>query len=287
MKVRDTLVYIFRHPMILIVHFLCWFLCFLLLAAVILLFEGPQDVVWLINDGLLVIVVLTPITSYRGAKGTLKGIARIQQGWMNWYNREIKTKVPGSTFKDPPLFDNVQVNSYFKKVINTLKSIVRNPVPLFIHFTFWNLLFAAGIYLDDPMQVSIMEGSGFSSLINEFLSDYLDGIPILLVLTLITSFPEAKGNINGIAMAEKSWLQWYNRQIAANREQGTSENPPVFMTDQSMAIFTFRSPERIIFESVCWILAFTLCTTLLSWIGIVENPNFFIRFFPFAFIFAL
>lgn len=287
MKIRDTLVYIVRHPMILATHIIFWFLCFLILLVVIFIDEGLNDVVRYIDDGFLLILVLTLITSYRGARGYLKGIARIQQIWMNWYNRQIKTKVPDSTFKTPPLTGNTEVDSYFRKAKNTLKSLVRNPIPIFIHFTFWTVLFGTGIYLDDPMQVSIMEGSRFSSLMNEFLSEYLDGLPILLMLTLITSLLEAHGNIKGIALAQEAWMQWYNLQIEANREQDTSENPPVLMTNQSMAIFTFGSPERVIFESVCWLLAFTLCTTVLSWIGIVENPNFFIRYLSVAVILAL
>lgn len=287
MKVRDTLVYIFRNPMIFVAHLTFWFLCFLILLVVIFIDEGLNDVVRFIDDGLFIILVLTSITSYRGARGYLKGIARIQQVWMNWYNRQMKTKVQGSTFKGPPLTDNTEVDSYFKKAKNTLKSLVRNPIPLFIHFTFWTILFGAGIYLDDPMQVSIMEGSYFSSLMNEFLSEYLDGLPILLMLTLITSFLEAHGNINGITLAQKSWLQWYNQQIETNRGQGTSDNPPVLLTNQSVAIFTFRSPERVIIESVCWIMAYSLCTVLLSSIGIVDNPNFFIKYLSFAVILAL
>ena len=287
MKVRDTLVYILRHPMILVAHLAFWFLCLVILLVVIFIDEGLNDVVRSIDDGLLIIIVLTPITSYRGARGYLKGIATIQQVWMNWYNRQIKTKVLGSAFKNPALSSNTHVDSNFKKVINTLKSLVRNPIPLFIHFTFWTILFGAGIYLDDPMQVSISEGSHFGSLTNEFLREYLDAIPILLILTIITSFLEAHGNINGIALAQKSWLLWYNQQIKTNREQDTSDNPPVLMTDQSVSRFTFRTPAPVILEFACWILAYTLCTTVLSWIGVVDNPNFFIGYLSFVVILAL
>ncbi|MCE2399387.1 hypothetical protein J4G08_00710 [Candidatus Poribacteria bacterium] len=284
MKVRDTMVYMFRHPMIPIGHLLCWCLFFVLL---IVLIERSPDFFSSLKDALPIIAVLGFITSYREVRGKLKGIAKRQHVWMNWYNRQFATEMSERSLEALPLSDIPQIDSYFQKVKYLLVSMVRVPMPLLIHFTFWNFVFAAGIFLDDPMQISIMDGASSDQLFNEFLSEYLERLPIAAILTLITGSLEIKGYVNGTFKTQMEWTNWHNRYIKTDHEEGGTVEPPVLMTDQSVAIFTFRLPERVIFESVCWILAFTLCTTLLSWLGIVENPNFFVRYLSFAVILAL
>ena len=166
MKVLETLLFMFRNPVPLIVHFTCWFL----LAAWGIVADDPfmegtlpyikvivappasigdylkaASIIWdeiiedLTRTGFWVLVVTPPfLICYREAVGNLKGITDEHRIWMAWYHRQQEATAEDDNFVEPaPPLKNMRVNSYFRKAQKTLLFMIRNPKLLLIHFLCW------------------------------------------------------------------------------------------------------------------------------------------------------
>ena len=132
MKVLETLLFMFRNPIPLIVHLTCWFL----IAAWGIVADDPfiegtlpyvkvivappasvgdylkaASIIWdeiiedLTRTGLWVLVVGLPfLICYREAVGNLKGVSDEHQAWMEWYHQQQEAKAQGVPFDvSPPL----------------------------------------------------------------------------------------------------------------------------------------------------------------------------------------
>ena len=117
------------------------------------------------------------IISYREARGNLKGIAKTQQVWMQWYHRQQETIRHGGIFEEPPPSENTQAGSYFRKTQKAILSMLRNPMRLMIHFICW------------------------VSIVILWFGEVGSSMPFLFMVipALISSYQEVRGTVKGIA----------------------------------------------------------------------------------------
>ena len=115
-KAEKTLLFLIRNPKLLLIHFLCWIPTYFLL---ILMTEFPDlaDMVGTAYDFIgnflsvvvylaIVAAIFSLISSYQEARGTVKGIAKTQNAWTEWYRRQQKAKRQGTHFDaSPPSLD--------------------------------------------------------------------------------------------------------------------------------------------------------------------------------------
>ena len=257
MKVLETLLFMFRNPIPLIVHLTCWFL----LAAwgivtddpfiegtwpyVVKIVEPPvsigdylkaASIIWdeIIEDltitGFWVLVVMPPfLICYREAIGNLKGIGDEHRIWMEWHRQQQEATAAGDNFVEPvPPLKNMRVNSYFRKAQKTLLFMIRNPKLPLIHFLCWLLacflLILITVLPDLANVVRIAEN---------FARNFFSVIPFLVIVAaifgLISSYQEARGTVKGVAKVQQAWVEWY-RQQQESKTQGVpfDVSPPLF-----------------------------------------------------------
>ena len=112
-KALKTLLSMTRNPMPLIVHFAYWLSAFTLLyAATVAVTEwaGIVDIarefVQALPHFAIPSLVLALLSSYQETRGTVKGIAKVQQAWTEWHHRQQEAKMQERRFDaPPPLFD--------------------------------------------------------------------------------------------------------------------------------------------------------------------------------------
>ena len=257
MKVLETLLFMFRHPIPLIVHLTCWFL----LAAwgivtddpfieetwpyVVKIVEPPvsigdylkaASIIWdeivedLTRTGFWVFVVMPPaLICYREAIGNLKGIGDEHRIWMEWHHQQQEATATGDNFVEPaPPLKNMRVNSYFRKAQKTLLFMIRNPKLPFMHFLCWLLacflLILITVLPDLANVVRIAEN---------FARNFLSVLPFLAIVAaifgLLSSYQEARGTVKGVAKVQQAWAEWYRQQQEA-KAQGVpfDVSPPLF-----------------------------------------------------------
>ncbi|MCY3743540.1 MAG: hypothetical protein OXH00_21200 [Candidatus Poribacteria bacterium] len=118
-KAQKTLSFMIRNPKLPIIHFLYWFLtCFLLILLLILITVFPdfadvvrttenfaRDFLSAVSFLAIVAAIFGLISSYQETRGTVKGVAKVQQTWTEWYCQQQEAKVQGVPFDvSPPLF---------------------------------------------------------------------------------------------------------------------------------------------------------------------------------------
>ena len=111
-KAQKTLLSLIRNPKLLIIHFLCWIpTCFLL----ILITEFPDlaDIVRTAGSFVrnfssaipflaIIAAIFSLISSYQETRGTVKGVAKVQQAWIEWYYQRQAARVRETAFDVPP-----------------------------------------------------------------------------------------------------------------------------------------------------------------------------------------
>ena len=197
----------------LIVHLACWIFVSVLLFFVALPPEDtPEDIMELfeligIYGGLLPwITAIVFIISYREAKGNLKGIAKAQNVWIQWYHRQLETIRRRDTFEEQPASENTQADAYFRTAQKTVQFMAHNPMGFIAHLTCW---FSVYIFIFDE-------------------AIHLAPILFMVMTALISSYQEARGTVKGMTEAGVAWTKWYQRQTGA-KEHGYSlaEVPPL------------------------------------------------------------
>lgn len=257
MKVLETLLFMLRNPIPLIVHLTCWFL----LAAWGIVTDDPfiegtwpyvkvivappvsigdylkaASIIWdeiledLTSTGFWVLVVMPPfLICYREAVGNLKGISGEHRIWMEWHCQQQEATAEGDNFVAlaPPL-KNMRVNSYFRKAQKTLLFMIRNPKLPLIHFLCWLLtcffLILITILPDLANVVRTIDNFVYS-----LLSTLVYLAIVAAIFGLISSYQETRGTVKGIAKVQQMWAEWYRQQQAA-KAQGVSFDgrPPLF-----------------------------------------------------------
>ena len=112
-KALKTVLSMARNPMPLIVHFAYWFSAFTLFFAVIFaatewagIVDTAREFVKMLPEFALLPLVLALLSSYQETRGTVKGIAKVQQAWTEWHHRQQEAKTQEIRFDaPPPLFD--------------------------------------------------------------------------------------------------------------------------------------------------------------------------------------
>lgn len=112
-KALKTLLSMARNPMPLIVHFAYWFSAFTLFFAVTFavtewagIVDTAREFVKMLPEFALPPLILALLSSYQETRGTVKGIAKVQQAWTEWHHRQQEAKTQETRFNaPPPLFD--------------------------------------------------------------------------------------------------------------------------------------------------------------------------------------
>ena len=85
-----------RNPMRLMIHFIGWI-------SIVIFWLGAVGS----SMPFLFIVIPTLISSYQEARGNVKGVAKEEEVWTKWYQRQIEAKVQGYTLAEVPPLLNV------------------------------------------------------------------------------------------------------------------------------------------------------------------------------------
>ena len=139
---RKTVLFMFRHPILLAGHFVCWFTLF----ALPILFDG-SGFVRSLPGVVIAAAIFTLILSYREARSNLKGIAIERDIWTNWYHRQSKAIAQESAFEEPPSSENMKAYAYFGEMPETLFFMIRNLKPFIVHLTCWISAYAFLFFL--------------------------------------------------------------------------------------------------------------------------------------------
>ena len=114
-KAQKTLLFMIRNPKLPLIHFLCWLLTYFFLILITVLPDLakvvrttgnfvrnlPSTLVYLA----IVAAIFGLISSYQETRGTVKGVAKVQQVWAEWYRQQQAAKAQGVSFDGrPPLF---------------------------------------------------------------------------------------------------------------------------------------------------------------------------------------
>ena len=254
---RKTVLFMFRHPPLLIGHFVCWFT----LGALPMLFVDLTDFVRSLPEIVIYAVIFTLILSYREARSNLKGVA-IERGiWTKWYYRQIKTIAQEGSFEEPPSPENMKAYSYFGEIPETLFFMVRNLKPFIIHLTCWIAGYALLFFTTLPPRKvpdDIFEMFALIGMFGQLL-------PWIAIIVFVISYREARGNLKGIAKVQRIWMQWYQgQQETISRGEIFEEPPPserlqtnsYFRTAQKTVQFMAHHPMSLTVHLACWFLAF-------------------------------
>ena len=256
---RKTVLFMLRHPPLLIGHFVCWFTLF----ALPMLFD-TTDFVRSLPEIVIPAAIFTLILSYREARSNLKGMAIERDIWTKWYYRQIKAFAQGDSFEgSPPSSENMKAYSYFGEIPETLFFMVRNLKPFIIHLICWvsalTLLFLMTLRPEDTPE-DILE---VFDLIGTF--GYI--LPWIAITIFVIGYREARGNLKGRANAQQVWMQWYHQQQEMIRQGDTFEEPPpsentqadsYFRTGLKTVQFIANNPVYLIVHLICWFTAFIL-----------------------------
>ena len=199
------------------------------------------------------------------------------------------------------------------KVEKTLLFMLRNPIPLILHLTWWFLFAAWGIVSDDPFiietwprVVKILEApasvgdflKATSIIWGEIVEDLTrNGSWVFVVMPpFLICYREAVGNLKGIAKERQAWMQWYDRQQEVVTGRDTLEEPPsvlektqvnsYFRKAQRTFLGLIRNPRLFILHFTCWFSAFVLFYAVVSWSGVPDIARNFVTFVPPAAIFS-
>ena len=114
-KAQKTLLFLIRNPKPLIIHFLCWIFIYFFL----ILMTALPDIADIVRTAgrflrnfssaasslAIVAAILALISSYQETRGGVKGIAKVQQAWTEWYHQQQAANAQGVPFDvSPPSF---------------------------------------------------------------------------------------------------------------------------------------------------------------------------------------
>ena len=218
------------------------------------------------------LIIPALIIGYLEAKGSINGIEKENQVWMNWYERQQEAEV---NYEGPLLDDNNQVESYFVKAHETILYRMRSPIRLFVHFGYWITFF---IFVTITMKTN----NGIVGAMQNIMSFLSQFIISAAILALVSSYRETRGFLKGVAVQRRSWTEWYDRQKAAKTDAGTFEEPPFsekvriesyFKTAIETVVFMLRNPKQFYTHFLSWGIGVPLLFIILLgfWVGLSEG----------------
>ncbi|MCG9129637.1 hypothetical protein JT359_18765 [Candidatus Poribacteria bacterium] len=249
-----------------------------------LLYESENYLQKLI-DQIPYIGIIAFISSYREIRGKLRDIFRANVIWTKWHNQQLINNVQ-SVYNDKPLIRSYKHHDpFYIKIRSVLIALICEPLPLLIQFGVWSIATLTGIFLDDPMQMEIVEGISFSRLLDNLISDYLNNILLILPLSIATAIQEVRGYKSGLAKKNQEYLEWYNKHLNEDNINESLELPTFVNKSQQLSNFSNSLSVYLFLQLGFGSLIYITTSSVLSVIGIVDNPNFFLRnFFMVLFI---
>lgn len=250
---RKTVLFMLRHPSLLIGHFVCWFTLF----ALPMLFD-PTNFVRSLPEIVIPAAIFTLVLSYREARSNLKGVAIERNIWMKWYHRQIKTIAQEGAFEEPPASENIKAYSYYGEIPETLFFMVRNLKPFIIHLTCW--IFICALLFFTTLPLSKTPEDIFE--IFELIGFFGQLLPWIFIIVFVISYREARGNLKGIANARQIWMRWYQgQQETISRGDIFEELPPseniqtdsYFKIAQKTILSMLRNPMRLMIHFIGWV----------------------------------
>lgn len=273
-KTRNALLYMLKNPLYIIIHFGCWFL----LASILTLPYQSNNYWQYLIEGIPFIWFMAFISSYREVRGKLRGIFKAHNVWTNWHNQQINNKDQPLNYDNPPILEYTQFQTLYFKVRSVLISLIREPIPLLVHFVVWSIAFGTGIYFDDPMQADILGGKPTHMLFDDIKSEYWESIPFILIVTLITCIQEVRGYISGINKKHQENTERLKRHLNETKVNELFDLPSYDTKTQQVSTSTASISRYLFLQLGLGILIYVLISVVLGAIGIVDNPNFFIQY---------
>ena len=262
---RKTGLFMLRHPPLLIGHFVCWFTLF----ALPTLFD-TTDFVRSLPKIVISAAIFTLILSYREARSNLKEMAIERDIWTKWYYRQIREIAQEGSFGEPPSSENMKAYSYYGEIPETLFFMVRNPKLFIVHLICWvsalALLFLMTLQPEDTPE-DILEVFDLIGLFGQLL-------PWIFIIVFGISYREARGNLKGVANAQRVWMQWYQRQQETISRRDIFEEPPpaeniqtdsYFKIGQKTILSMLRNPMRLTIHFIGWV------SIVILWLGAVGS----------------
>ncbi len=267
-----TLLFMVRNPLLLILHFAAWVYA---LAMFIFLFSLDEGIVEASNNFVKSIlqngkhaIFFATISSFREARGYLKGIITERKLWMKWYDRQIDYIEKGESISNPPPSERVQWDSYLSKIQNTFRLIYSDTTHFGIQFALWCGIFA----------ILSLPSFGYSriptyiSLIGSFV------VPAMFV-TFLICYRKARGIIKGKDKEQQVWVRWGQQQkIAKIKETVPKDQPTLYQQlDDSYLLTTKKTvsimlcnPITLVIHLLGWIIAFIVLFGATNWFRVVE-----------------
>ena len=268
MKVWNTLRYLIRNPLVLLLHFTIWALFLFLFGWI--LSNNIIGTLQTLMERIPAILLLCFITSYRFSRGKLNGISNTQQQWMNWSDYPEK-EIPDDPNHFPQTLPQL---SKIKYILNTLKNIVlislRNPMLYVFHFLCWHYISFLGSLLDEPFRYSIVEDqiTGiyqiFSRTVSDMSHDYIFGILFIALLAFSTFIPEVIGKLNGSHQEHQHWQKWYKSNNDPLQAQNISIGTTTAINKETGILFLKTvSITTFIYAIIIMILLFIIAVQLI------------------------
>lgn len=267
-----TLQFMARNPLLFILHSAVWVYA---LAMFIFLFSLSEGIVEASNnfvESILQIskhaILFAIISSFREARGYLKGTITERQLWMEWYHRQIDYIEKGESISNPPPSKRVRSDSYLLKIHKTFRLIYSDKTHFGIQFAPWCGIFSI---LSLP-SFGYSRNPTYISLIGSFV------IPAMLI-TFLICYRKARGIIKGKDKEQHVWVSWCQQQkIAKIKENVPKEQPTLYeqlddsylLTTKKTVSIMLRNPIAFVFHLMGWIIAFIVLFGATNWFRVVE-----------------
>lgn len=248
-------------------HILCWMVFFLIVTLIIGygnriynpyfgFFQTILEYSSIFSNFIIPGILLLLLSSYRATRGIIKGVSTERKSWIKWIKQHGYTDNYG--IHKPPT-ESVLVESFFKKVIETVIFILRNPLHLYKQFLVWVIVIPILFFL---LCISIWGvGNGLS--VRDFSKLFFMFTIPLSIVAYIMCYREAKGRINGIRSEQNFWSTWYEDNqnktdyplTDFNNSEKYSENTSLHTIKLTLELI-LEKPIRIIFYIFGWTVGF-------------------------------
>ncbi len=273
-RVYNTVKYIVRTPILLVRHFLYHLIAFTILILIRSIISSFS--IDLIN--LLVISILSTIctiaSTYIEANSIINGAKSERHVWTKWYFVNSKYISQEKHHHEPPKSVDIHLYTLLKNHISTLNLILRQPISIILHFSFW-IISCHFIYSLSLGYWLSLKPDRISRLLMEYSIS-------AIVFTLIISYRKAIGRQRGKAIEQERWVNEY-----LDNFQGVSTNivkkaknsiwdlyDQFFLTLQDSVIAIFRKPQILVCHFAGWICTLILLYGFTDWLLLERHDNF-------------
>ncbi len=304
MKIRQTLVFMFKNPAPILLYF---FLCWILFSALVTISDDPfqygtlpeaadevkevgKNLPWSLwklctaltlmieeiatdmsYEGIWFMIIPALFIGYLEARGNLKGVENKRKELMILHSSISKDFIEGQSDVMQQNTENGQDTSIPWDSSDTVQSNFYFMKQLLYHFIFWIVVSAI---LTIVMYLTVGKGESIQLFIK-----YFEGLLIpSAVLSLLSSYRSSRGYVKGINAKHRELTDWYNRQKELIAAGDNLEELPLsvnympnskYKTFIDTVVFMLRNPSHLLIHFTAWIIAGLLI--LLVSIGIYEG----------------